>query len=261
MPIVTAINYGQLAPQYDESRRAEPAIVVALVKGLRSLGARSVLEIGAGTGNYTGALAAEGFSVTALDRSPAMVEIGAEKTSARWMLSDALALPFRAQAVDAIAGVNVLHHLPTLSAALAEFRRVARAGVVFQAVVRENLESLWYRHYFPAIDELLSPLHPTLGSLITAMFHSGFSRVAAVRIFYSGVSDLTFEAARTQPHLLFDPAFRASTSGFRRLKSADIARGLAELERDLDSSAFAKIAAPFDAAHADAGDCVVMTAS
>jgi ubiquinone/menaquinone biosynthesis C-methylase UbiE len=260
MPIFTAINYGQLASRYDESRRAEPAIVGALVKGLRSLGARSVLEIGAGTGNYTGALVAEGLSVTALDRSPAMIEIGAEKASARWILSDALALPFRAHAVDAIAGVNVLHHLPRLSATLAEFRRVARVGVVFQVVVRESLESLWYRHYFPAIDEVLSPLHPTLGSLITRMFHAGFSRVAAARIFYSGLGDLTFEAARTRPHLLFDPAFRASTSGFRRLKSADIARGLAELERDLDSGAFAQIAAPFDAAYADSGDCVVISA-
>jgi len=92
------------------------------------------------------------------------------------------------------------------------------------------------------------------------MLHAGFSRVAAVKVFYSGRDDLTFEAARTRPHLFFDPGFRASTSGFRRLSSAGIARGLAELERDLDSGAFARSAAPFDAAHADAGDCVLITA-
>ncbi len=260
MPVSTSINYGLVASVYDSSRRVEPAIAVAIVEALRSLHARSVLEIGAGTGNYTSALTTSGLSVIALDRSPSMVEIGAQKAPARWILGDASALPLRKHSVDAIAGVNVLHHLHALPAALADFRRVARAGAVLQAVVRENLETLWYRHYLPEIEGVLLPLHPTLGGLITTMFHAGFCRVASVKIFYSGCGDLTFEAARTRPHLLFDPGYRASTSGFRRLSSAGIARGLAELERDLDSGAFARIAAPFDAAHADAGDCVLITA-
>jgi SAM-dependent methyltransferase len=260
MPLPTAINYGQVASGYDNSRCVEPAIARALIEGLRSLEARSVVEIGAGTGNYTGALGAGGFSLIALDHSPAMVEIGARKRSARWILAEALLLPFHARSVDAVVAVNLLHHLDVLAAALAEFRRVARAGAVLQAVVRENLETLWYRRYFPEIDDVLLPLHSTLGALITAMFRAGFSRVASAKIFYSGRGDLTFEAARTRPHLLFDSEFRASTSGFRRLSSACVARGLAELERDLDSGAFARIAAPFEAAHAGAGDCAVITA-
>ena len=260
MPIPTSIDYGQVAAAYDNSRCIEPAIGVALIHGLRALGARSVLEIGAGTGNYTGALTSSGLSVIALDRSPEMVEIGAHKTSARWILAKVQALPLRTQSLDAIAGVNVLHHLPDLPAALVEFRRVARLGMVLQAVVRENLETLWYRHYFPAIDDVLLPLHPTLGSVITSIFRAGFSRVAVAKIFYSGRADLTFEAARSRPHLLFDSSFRTSTSGFRRLESAAVARGLTELERDLDSGAFARIAAPFEAAHSDAADCVVITA-
>jgi SAM-dependent methyltransferase len=259
VPIPTSIDYGQVAAAYDNSRCIELAIGVALVEGLRTLGARSVLEIGACTGNYTGALTASGFSVIALDRSPEMVEIGAHKTSARWILADA-PLPFRARSLDAITGVNVLHHIPALPAALAECRRVACLGTVLQAVVRENLETPWYRHYFPEIDDVLLPLHPTLGSVITSIFRPGFSRVAVAKIFYSGRADLTFEAARSRPHLLFDSSFRTSTSGFRRLKSADVARGLTRLERDLESGAFARIAARFEAAHADAADCVVITA-
>ena len=260
MPVPSSINYSHVAPGYDNSRRVEPAIADALIDGLRALHARTILEIGAGTGNYTGALAASGLSIIALDRSLAMAEKGAQKTSARWILADGAALPFRRSTLDAIVGVNVLHHLPALEAALAEFRRVARAGAVLQAVVRENLATLWYRHYFPAIDGVLLPLHPTLGGLIAAMFRAGFSRVSTAKIFYSGRCDLTFEAARSRPLMLFDSAFRAATSGFRRLDSAAVARGLAELKRDLDSGAFARVAAPFDAAHVDAGDCVVITA-
>jgi SAM-dependent methyltransferase len=260
MPEPTSINYGQLAPGYDKSRRSEPAILSALIAGLRSLNAQSVLEIGAGTGNYSAAIAASGFALTAVDREPAMVAIGAAKAPASWIVADALHLPLLARSFDAAVAVNVLHHLPDLDRALAELRRVARCGAVMHAVVRENLATLWFRRYFPEIDDVLLPLHPPLGRLITALFRAGFSSVASTKVFYSGAGDLTFEAARTRPHLIFDPDFRAAVSGFRRLSSTGVARGLGELERDLESGAFASIAAAFDAAHAAVGDCVVIAA-
>ncbi|HYL58477.1 MAG TPA: methyltransferase domain-containing protein [Candidatus Acidoferrales bacterium] len=260
MPEPTSINYAHVAHRYDKSRRIEPAILSALVTGLRSLDARSVLEIGAGTGNYSRALVASGFSLTAVDREPAMLAVGAAKATASWIVADALHLPLPDRSFDAAVAVNVLHHLPDLGCALAELRRVARRGAVMHAVVRENLATLWFRRYFPEIDDVLLPLHPPLGRLITALFRVGFSSVASTRVFYSGSGDLTFEAARTQPHLIFDSNFRAAVSGFRRLSSASVARGLVELERDLDSGAFASIAASFDSAHAAVGDCVVVTA-
>ena len=260
MSAFNTIDYAQVARGYDRSRRIEPAIVDALLRGLHSLRARSILELGAGTGNYTSALVAGGFSVIALDRAPAMVAIGAPKVPAAWMLADAGSLPLHRDSVDAVAGVNVLHHLPDLATTLAECRRVARAGAVLQAVVRENLATLWYRNYFPEIDQVLLPLHPTLGGLLTTLLRCGFSHVTTTKVVYSGDCDLTFEAARTRPHLLFNADFRGATSGFRRLDADCIARGLADLKRDVKVGAFAEIAARFAAAHADAGDCVVLTA-
>jgi SAM-dependent methyltransferase len=260
MTSLDQIDYSQVAAGYDRSRRVEPAIIDALVCGLHSLDAHRVLELGACTGNYTAALDADGFEVAALDRSPAMVAIGAHKAPADWLVADAARLPFRANALDSIVGVNVLHHLPNLVATLAESRRVASAGVVFQAVVRENLATLWYRHYFPEIDHALLPLHPTLGGLVTTLLRCGFCHVSAAKVFYSGDCDLTFEAARTRPQLLFDAGFRGATSGFRRLDANGVALGLANLERDIAAGSFADVAAHFDAEHATAGDCVVLTA-
>ena len=261
MPVPTSIDYGQIADGYDNSRRVEPAIASALANGLNRLNAHSVLEIGAGTGNYTVALSASGFAMHAIDRSSAMAARGAAKTRAPWIVADAERLPFHEQSFDAVTGVNVLHHLTDACAALTELRRVARRGLVLQAVVRENLATLWYRHYFPQIDTTLLPLHPPLGRLITSMFRAGFSRVTTATVSYSGVGDLTFEAARMRPALLFDSAFRAATSGFRRLDSSAIACGLAELERDLAIGAFEPIAAQYESSHDEAGDCVVVVAT
>ncbi len=261
MSVDAPVDYANIAGHYDTSRRVEPAILDALAGGLRRLGAKSVLEIGAGTGNYTAELASCGFRLVALEREPAMLRRGCAKTDARWLLADAHRLPLRCAAVDAASAVNVLHHLEDLPAALAELARVVRLGALLQAVVRENLESLWYRHFFPEIDSVLLPLHPPLGALVAALLRAGFQRVRCASIFYSGAADLTFESGRTRPRLLFDAAFRAATSGFRRLPPDGIARGLAQLEDALEARHFDAIARPFDAAHTEAGDCVVLTAS
>jgi ubiquinone/menaquinone biosynthesis C-methylase UbiE len=261
MTVRPAIDYGVIAPRYDASRRAEPAIVSAFADQLRAVSARRVLEIGAGTGNYTRELAGLGFDVTALDLSDEMIRKGCAKVAARWIRADARALPIAAGAVDAAVGVNVLHHLGDQELVLRELRRVVRSGAVLQAVVRENLSTLWYRHYFPEIDEVLVPIHPSLGATVTAMLRAGFAHVHARRIFYSGSGDLTFEAARARPQLIFDEKFRAATSGFRRLGESAIARGLKRLRADMESGRFAQIAAPFDRQHRDAGDCFVITAS
>jgi ubiquinone/menaquinone biosynthesis C-methylase UbiE len=254
------IDYGRLAARYDLSRRAEPAIADALGDALAKMRARSVLEIGAGTGNYTDALEVRGFNVIALDRCVEMAQLGRPKTHARWIVGDAAKLPLRNACVDSAACVNVLHHLEDLSAALAELRRVVRLGAALQAVVRENLETLWYRHYFPEIDSILLPIHPPLGKAITAMLRTDFVRVSATPILYSGTGDLTFESARGSPRLLFDQCFRESTSGFRRLGRDAIERGLAALSNDLDSGAFERVRARYEREHASAGDCVLLCA-
>jgi SAM-dependent methyltransferase len=261
MSVDPPLDYGQVAGHFDASRRVEPSILNALEAGLRELRAKSVLEIGAGTGNYGAALAARGFRAIALEREPAMLQRGCVKGTAQWLRADAHRLPLRAGAVDAVCGVNVLHHLGDLRAALAELAHVTRFGAVMQAVVRENLETLWYRRFFPEMDSVLLPLHPPLGALVTALLNAGFHRVRCATIFYSGAADMTFEAARTRPRILFDPTFRAATSGFRRLSAECIVRGLAMLEDALESGRFDAVARPFDAAHAEAGDCVVLTAS
>ncbi len=254
------LDYEPLAPRYDSSRGPEPAIVRALLDGLRDLRARRALELGAGTGNYTRELASNGIAITALDRSPGMVECGRAKADARWVLGDALALPLRSGAFEAVAAVNVLHHLPDLARALSEMRRVATRGAVLQAVVRENLSTLWYRRYFREIDSVLLPLHPRLGRLIIAMLSAGFSRVRTYPIFYSGAGDLTFEAGRTRPELLFEESFRSATSGFRHLSPHCIDTGLESLRSDLETGRFSEVHALFEHDHSRYGDCIAIVA-
>jgi ubiquinone/menaquinone biosynthesis C-methylase UbiE len=93
------------------------------------------LEIGAGTGYFSLNLLQAGVvgEATCTDISPGMVarlgdnaeRLGLTVRAAR---ADAEALPFADQSFDLVLGHAVLHHLPNLRRAFAEFHRVLRPG-------------------------------------------------------------------------------------------------------------------------------------
>ncbi|MGH2951205.1 MAG: class I SAM-dependent methyltransferase, partial [Solirubrobacterales bacterium] len=95
------------------------------------------LEIGAGTGYFSLNLLQLGLieRATATDISPGMLEtlsssaaaLGLEVEAVR---SEAELLPFADASFDLVFGHAVLHHIPGLERALAEFRRVLRPGGV-----------------------------------------------------------------------------------------------------------------------------------
>jgi SAM-dependent methyltransferase len=95
------------------------------------------LEIGAGTGYFTLNLLRAGTvgEAVATDISPGMLS-ALERSSADLGLHvetaccEAASLPFEDHSFDLVIGHAVLHHLPDLDGAFAEFRRVLRPGGV-----------------------------------------------------------------------------------------------------------------------------------
>ena len=93
------------------------------------------LEIGAGTGYFTLNLLRAGVigEAVATDISPGMLEALSESAErlgvdVRTIRCEADKLPFPDRSFDLVFGHAVLHHLPDLEAAFAEFQRVLRPG-------------------------------------------------------------------------------------------------------------------------------------
>jgi phosphatidylethanolamine/phosphatidyl-N-methylethanolamine N-methyltransferase len=124
------------AKNYDRSMsllgRPIPRMIELVGEATRGLG--RVLEVAAGTGLVTPALAAGAGEVIATDYSAAMVAAlkqrvrDARVTNVQCEQADLYLLPFDAGSFDAVVAANVLHLVPDLPGALAALRRVSKPG-------------------------------------------------------------------------------------------------------------------------------------
>ena len=90
----------------------------------------TVLELGCGTGYFTKEIVSSGAQITAIDISPALLEIARKNVSAdnlRFCLENAYSMSFPDNSFDRVIGSSVLHHLD-IRKALGEIRRVLKPG-------------------------------------------------------------------------------------------------------------------------------------
>jgi ubiquinone/menaquinone biosynthesis C-methylase UbiE len=116
-------------PRGQRTDQAEQALLEWLLTAFPT--ARSVLEVGCGTGHFAGWLTEKGLKVVGLDRAPAMLaELHRRVPELPVILGDAHRLPVREGAVDVTVFVTTLEFLPDPAAALTEAVRIACQGVV-----------------------------------------------------------------------------------------------------------------------------------
>jgi SAM-dependent methyltransferase len=117
-----------------------------LVNRLASRSLTRVLEIAAGTGVVTRALAAvlpKSVSIVATDLNQAMLDQAAAvgtKRAVEWRQADAMQLPFRDGTFDAVVCQFGVMFFPEKSKAFSQARRVLRAGGVFIFNVWDRIE-------------------------------------------------------------------------------------------------------------------------
>jgi ubiquinone/menaquinone biosynthesis C-methylase UbiE len=122
----------------------------------------TVLDIGCGTGWLAAGLtrALSGLQVNGVDLSQGMLEQA--RAAGAWPLlrADAQRLPLATASVDLVVTRGVLHHLPDVPAALAEWRRVLRPGgaVILTSEPTPTVEA----HVEPMVRVLLWVLHRPL---------------------------------------------------------------------------------------------------
>lgn len=224
----SGVRYDAIGRGYADHRRADPRIA-AVVHG--ALGdARTVVNVGAGTGSYEPTdrpvIPVEPSTAMALQRPPALPPA---------VLGVAESLPLADGTVDAAMAILTVHHWADVRRGLAELVRVARRRIVLLTIDVEAEADMWLiRDYVPELLDQDRRDFPTMEQLTEAL---GPTRVVPVPV-PRDCTDGFLLAFWSRPEAVLDPAARAATSGFARMDDALEAAAVARLERDLASGAW-----------------------
>lgn len=139
--------------------RLEKALLKRLMAGFSR--ARTLLEVGCGTGHFTRWFGERGLRAMGLDLSLPMLAEAVRLGNLPYVQGDALALPFPTGAFDLVALITTLEFVTDPVQVLSEATRVARHGLILGVLNRQSLlawrrkrsgEALWQeaRFFTPA---------------------------------------------------------------------------------------------------------------
>ncbi len=215
--------YDSIGNTYAQYRRPDPRIASMIDAALG--GARSVVNVGAGTGSYE---PADRF-VVAVEPSETMIR-QRPAGAAPALRASAIDFPFADGTFDAALAVFTVHHWPDQLRGLREMARVAARCVIF--TWEPSTSSSWLtRDYFPEIlthDRNAFPL-------IAPLYGQAFAKLEIVPVpVPHDCSDGFLESYWRRPEMYLDPGARAAISLFAK-GLAKTEAGLTRLRHDLDN--------------------------
>jgi SAM-dependent methyltransferase len=219
--------YETIGVGYRARRRADPRIERQILAAVGD--ARSVLNVGAGTGSYepTDRL------VVALEPSSVMID-QRPAGAAPVIRGVAEALPVPDNSFETALAVLTVHHWTDIDQGLRELRRVSGRQVLltFDMVVASKFW-LW-PEYFPATNSVEAARAPTVERIVEAL---GAETVEVVPVPHD-CTDGFGGAYWRRPEAYLDPEVRAGISSLAVLDDADIQPGVDRLRADLESGAW-----------------------
>ena len=216
--------YDVIGRGYAQNRRPDPRIAARLRSALGD--ARSVVNVGAGTGSYE----PTDLEVIAVEPSAKMIAQRPPE-AAEALKAAAESLPLDDDSVDAAMTVFSVHHWRDPEAGIAEMRRVARRRIVVLTFDPDSLQRWWISEYAPEIAEDDRDRFPAIERLLQWLGGGVASPVEVP----ADCTDLFLGALWARPELILEKSVRASTSGFARLDPATERRAVARVRADLES--------------------------
>lgn len=222
-----AATYDELGRGYSAARRTDPRIAAHIEAALGE--ARTVLNVGAGTGSYEPG----SRELTAVEPSAVMIAQRPEG-AAPVIQAGAEALPFEDDSFDVAMAIISDHHWRDREAGLAEMRRVARDRVLLLNADPAAAGRFWLtRDYLDNLDGLVTSRYREEGFWRDELQSSlGEVELRPVPVPHDCV-DGFYQAFWRRPGAYLDPRVRDGTSVFRMLPRARVDSAIRQLSRDL----------------------------
>ena len=220
--------YDAIGATYTVTRRTEPRIAEQVWAALGE--ARTVLNVGAGTGSYE----PSDRDVIAVEPS-ALMRAQRPAGAARCVAASAESLPFEDQSFDAAMAFATVHHWQNPIAGLREMQRVARRVVVFTC---DTTDRSWRRRFWLTRD-YLSEVPASRVGLATELARAIEARMEPVLVPWD-CADGFFEAYWRRPEAYLDENVRRGISVWAAVGPDAEQRAVRSLRDDLASGRWAE---------------------
>jgi SAM-dependent methyltransferase len=222
------VKYDEIGRTYAHTRATDPRIAAAIWEALGD--ARTVVNVGAGTGNYE----PPDREVTAVEPSAVMIAQRAPD-AAPVVQASAEELPFEDDSFDAAMAVLTIHHWSDWRAGIEEMRRVARRIVLF-SWDPSFARRLWVTaEYFPFVGDEENSF-PSLADQAGTVRATGVTTVPIPH----DCEDGFYGAWWRRPDAYVDAEVRAGISVLASRTPEELVPGLERLRADLESGAWAE---------------------
>ena len=217
------VDYGEIGRSYGRFRQPDPVIAAQIFDALGD--ARTVLNVGAGTGSYE----PRDRDVTAVEPSASM---RAQRPAYLSVAIDAVAedLPFPSASFDASMAIVTVHQWSDLEKGIAEMRRVTRGPVLLLVCDPVLMKDYWLNDYIPEVRNIEAGRFPPIARLKAALGGKVEVQPVAVPL---NCRDGFNEAYYGRPEVLLNPEARSACSSWSLLPEEAVERFVRHLSNDL----------------------------
>lgn len=183
------MKYDRIGKTYNNTRMPDQRITERIkriteriISYLNQAPGSQIIDIGAGTGNYSYELAKNGFEVIAVELSETMRNQGKQHKNLKWIAGTAEELPIEDNSVDGVICTLAIHHFTNLVLSFREMARVVKKHgkiIIFTADPRTVSDSCWIAEYFREIVEQSCNDQPDL-QLFKQLFEENSGRTANI---------------------------------------------------------------------------------
>jgi ubiquinone/menaquinone biosynthesis C-methylase UbiE len=228
--------YNSIGKNYNATRQADKRIVAKLISLLDLPLGSTIADIGAGTGNYSTAIAEQGYQVIAIEPSSVMQSQQQPHASVSWITARAEQIPLADNAVDGALVMLALHHFEDLNRSISEISRISKTGkIVIFAFEQEKVADFWLTDYFPYFIKDTQTTFPSTQKIAHFISQITQKETAIMPFLLStNLSDLFAASGWCKPEIYLDTQVRSGISSFAKMPPTELEAGLKRLKLDLD---------------------------